>query len=74
MPDSEPAALLVDTDEKQVPEEPFVEVCPKCKGPVHDGFGLMFGGYGSYQFCADEKCGWATKHYEEIDDGNGRST
>lgn len=31
------------------------EKCPKCGGPVVDGFGLAGGGYGVYTYC--DACG-----------------
>lgn len=38
------------------------EECPKCGGSeMFYGFGLAFGGYGSYVACIDERCGWWSK-------------
>lgn len=39
----------------------WVDTCPKCGGSVETGFGLAYGGYGSYQYCEAEGCGWFEK-------------
>lgn len=35
--------------------------CPKCHDQIEMGYGLAFGGLGSYQYCA---CGWYEKDRE----------
>lgn len=37
------------------------EQCPKCGHWIHLGFGLMFGGYGSYKYCQSDECDWFHK-------------
>ena len=51
--------------------ERFVEhgvrlFCPKCLAEIADdpGYGLAFGGMGSYWVCDEEGCGW---FYKEMD-------
>lgn len=38
-----------------------MEKCPECSSWIELGFGLMFGGFGEYKFCQNEKCGWHWK-------------
>ena len=37
------------------------ERCPKCGADKDFGGGFAFGGYGPYEFCVDEECGWWAK-------------
>lgn len=39
--------------------------CPKCGGEIVAGFGLAFGGYGSYKMCDADGCDFAAKAAEE---------
>lgn len=43
-------------------------ICPKCGSGVECGFGLAYGGYGPYEFCADD-CGWYWKKILADDEG-----
>lgn len=48
----------------------FPTTCPQCGGDVLHGFGLAFGGYGSYVACLGEKdkhCQWYVKEQEETE-------
>lgn len=38
-----------------------LEKCPKCGSWIEIGFGLMFGGFGEYKFCQNDKCTWRWK-------------
>jgi hypothetical protein len=38
--------------------------CPKCGDATDEGYGLAFGGFGSYVYCLNQACDWFTKEYE----------
>lgn len=38
-----------------------LEKCPKCGSWIEVGWGLMFGGFGEYKFCQNDKCDWFWK-------------
>lgn len=42
----------------------WVDNCPECGCSVGTGFGLAYGGYGSYQYCEAEGCDWYEKERE----------
>ena len=42
----------------------FVGRCPKCSSETDSGVGLAYGGYGTYQFCANMECDWYEKERE----------
>ena len=42
--------------------------CPKCGAWITEGFGLMGGGFGSYQFCNNEDCDWFRKECLPLDE------
>lgn len=45
------------------------EFCPLCGADLEDdfipGFGLAYGGYGTYWYCTDENCQWFYKKMEQ---------
>lgn len=45
-------SIHIDANEQRGDLPDFTEDrCPKCRGPVHVGFGLAGGGYGVYSYC-----------------------
>jgi hypothetical protein len=38
--------------------------CPKCQDAIDEGYGLAFGGFGSYQYCLNQACDWHVKDRE----------
>lgn len=52
----------------QVPIPPPGPPCPKCGEPTVEGFGLAGGGYGAYEYCEAEGCGYFHKHPEMPED------
>lgn len=45
----------------------FDEACPLCGGDIYYGFGLMGGGYGAYEFCLNDDCGFFDKEEDPME-------
>lgn len=44
----------------------YSQECPKCHSrEIQSGYGLAFGGFGSYKFCGNDECDWFYKIDEE---------
>jgi hypothetical protein len=43
-----------------IPPEP-ADVCPKCGGELHHGYGLAGGGIGTYLSCLEDGCDYFDK-------------
>lgn len=62
-------SLLADTYcDHQAPIPPPGPPCPDCGEPTVEGFGLAGGGYGAYEYCEAEGCGYFHKHPEMSED------
>lgn len=51
----------------QVPVPPPGPPCPQCGAELHEGFGLLGGGYGAYEVCMAPGCDYIQK-WPEMDD------
>lgn len=56
-------AILVDKDKHcdECGHSHDFEKCPECGAWIELGFGLMFGGFGEYKYCRNDKCKWTWK-------------
>lgn len=60
---SEPIQVFVDStgEPGENGERSKDGTCPKCGAKSVGGFGFAYGGYGPYEFCDTEGCGWFWK-------------
>lgn len=56
---------LAATEKQKRNAEPLLDICPKCKKPTEQGFGLAGGGYGVYVYCPTDECDYFVKHQTE---------
>jgi hypothetical protein len=45
-----------------------MDMCPKCGGELHHGYGLAGGGIGCYTACLNEECDYFDKVQDHTDD------